>query len=61
MYKHVLKRVLDIVISFTALLIVSPLLLTVALLLLLFNEGEGVFFVQERPGKDGRLFPPYQI
>lgn len=57
MYKHVLKRVLDVVISLTALVIVSPLLLIVALLLLLFNEGEGVFFIQERPGKDGRLFP----
>jgi lipopolysaccharide/colanic/teichoic acid biosynthesis glycosyltransferase len=56
MYKHCLKRVFDFCISLIALLLVSPILLVVAILLLFFNKGAGVFFLQERPGKNNRVF-----
>ncbi|MFJ5263785.1 exopolysaccharide biosynthesis polyprenyl glycosylphosphotransferase [Streptomyces sp. NPDC088387] len=49
------KRALDITVSGTALLLVSPLLLLCAVVLRL-SEGPGVVFRQERIGKDGRPF-----
>lgn len=48
-------RFFDIVFSGIALLILSPLLLTVALVLRFTGERE-VFFRQQRVGKDGRMF-----
>lgn len=56
MYKHFFKRVLDFGISLVALAVLSPLLLSVALWLHFANRGAGAFFVQERPGKDGKIF-----
>ena len=56
MYKHFFKRVFDFCISLTALVVLSPLLLLVALWLYFANKGAGAFFFQERPGKDGRIF-----
>ncbi|WP_055715508.1 exopolysaccharide biosynthesis polyprenyl glycosylphosphotransferase [Streptomyces torulosus] len=49
------KRALDVVVSGTLLLLVSPLLLGTALVLRL-SEGPGVVFRQERIGKGGRRF-----
>ena len=56
MYKHFFKRILDIVISFVALLLVGWFLALAALWLHIANKGAGAFFVQERPGKDGKVF-----
>lgn len=56
MYKNFFKRFLDFWISLVALIIVLPIILIVAILLFVFNEGAGVFFFQERPGKDGKIF-----
>ena len=56
MYAHFFKRLFDFCISFVALILVSPVLLIVAFLLLFFNKGAGVFFLQERPGKNNRIF-----
>lgn len=56
MYKNFIKRLLDFCIALTALLCLSPLLLLTVLLLAVANEGAGVFFTQERPGKGERLF-----
>lgn len=52
----ILKRFLDFSFSLLALLCFSPLLMLVTLGLFLANKGNGVFFLQERPGKDGKLF-----
>lgn len=38
------------------LLIIWPFLLIVTILLLIFNEGAGAFFLQERPGYKGKPF-----
>ncbi|WP_330304696.1 MULTISPECIES: exopolysaccharide biosynthesis polyprenyl glycosylphosphotransferase [unclassified Streptomyces] len=49
------KRLLDVAVSGTLLLLVSPLLLVCAVALRL-SDGPGVVFKQERIGKDGRPF-----
>lgn len=56
MYKHFFKRVLDFLISFVALVIISPILLVIIIFLHFANKGAGVFFTQDRPGKDGKIF-----
>ena len=56
MYKHFFKRVLDILISGAALLLIGWLLLLLAIFLHFANKGAGVFFTQERPGKDAKVF-----
>jgi len=55
MYKHFLKELLDFFIAFTALLVLSPLLIPITVLLALANNGKPFFF-QKRPGKNGRIF-----
>ena len=56
MYKHFFKRFLDFWISLLVLLCISPLLLVITLWLHVANKGAGAFFLQERPGKDARIF-----
>ena len=56
MYKNCLKRVLDFCIVLCILLVIWPFLLIVTILLLIFNEGAGAFFLQERPGYRGKPF-----
>lgn len=56
MYRRYFKRPIDILVSGTALLCLSPILLAVAVWLHFANKGAGAFFTQERPGKDGRIF-----
>lgn len=56
MYKHFFKRVIDFTVVLCALLIIWPILLIITAWLHFANKGAGVFFLQERPGKDGRIF-----
>ena len=56
MYKHFFKRVLDIVISGIALLLIGWLLILITIFLHFANKGAGAFFLQERPGKDEKIF-----
>lgn len=56
MYKNGLKRVIDFLIVLSALLIIWPILLVVAVWLHFANKGAGAFFFQERPGKNARIF-----
>ena len=56
MYKHFFKRVLDFCISLLVLISISPILLVVTVWLHFANKGAGAFFLQERPGKDGKIF-----
>lgn len=50
-----MKRLVDIVISLMALIILSPIFLIVAYKVRK-NLGSPIFFYQERPGKNGKLF-----
>ena len=56
MYKHFFKRLFDFCISLVALIIVSPIIIVVAIWLHFANKGAGAWFLQERPGKDGKIF-----
>lgn len=56
MYKYFIKRILDIVISFLAILLVGWFIVIIAVWLHFANRGDGVFFLQERPGKGAKLF-----
>lgn len=55
MYKKYMKRLLDIILSGMALVILSPVLLIVAVLVRT-KLGSPVIFHQERPGKDEKIF-----
>jgi len=55
MYKRFFKQIIDFFIAFTALVILSPILLIVVILLSFANKGNPFFF-QNRPGKDERIF-----
>ena len=56
----VLKRGVDIVLSLMALTAVFPLLLAIALAIRLDSEGT-IFYVSERIGKRGRVFPCFKF
>lgn len=56
MYKNFFKRILDFCISLVALICLSPILLVVTIWLHFANKGAGAFFLQERPGKDAKIF-----
>lgn len=56
MYRKFFKRSIDVSASAVVLLIFSPIFVIVAVLLHFFNEGAGVFFLQERPGYKGVPF-----
>ena len=56
MYKKYIKRVIDFSIAFVALLFLGWVLLIIAVCLHYANKGAGVFFYQERPGRDEKIF-----
>ena len=55
MYKQLTKPLLDLLTAAIALLFLSPILLMVTIALAIANNGKP-FFIQARPGKQGRLF-----
>ena len=55
MYKNCIKRLLDFILSLTALLVLSPVLLILCVLGAVFMKGSP-FFTQQRPGKDEKIF-----
>ncbi|HFI0695691.1 TPA: sugar transferase [Streptococcus suis] len=59
-YERYLKRTLDVVLSFLALIVLSPVILIVAILVRL-KLGTPIFFTQERPGKDEKIFKMYKF
>lgn len=56
MYKNCFKRILDFFISLIGLIVLSPLFISLIVWLHFSNKGSGVFFTQERPGKNARPF-----
>ena len=59
-YQKYIKRLLDIVLSLFAIIILSPVLLIVALLVRT-KLGSPVIFTQNRPGKDEKIFKLYKF
>ncbi len=60
MYPKYIKRLLDVLLSSSALLLFSPLSLLVALLVRL-KLGSPILFCQERPGLHGKIFKMYKF
>ena len=56
MYRKYFKRAIDFFVSLLALICLLPVLMVVAIWLHFANKGAGVFFLQERPGKDAKIF-----
>ncbi|MBD9108607.1 sugar transferase [Bacteroides nordii] len=56
MYRSFLKRLIDFSLVFCALMICFPVLFIITLWLHFANKGAGVFFLQNRPGRDGKIF-----
>jgi len=56
MYKHFFKRFFDFFIALIALVLIGWFLAIIALWLHFANKGAGVFFFQERPGKNAKIF-----
>lgn len=56
MYKHFFKRLIDFIIVFSVLVVIWPALLLIAFWLHFANKGAGAFFMQERPGKNAKIF-----
>lgn len=59
-YTIVVKRCLDILLSGFALLVLSPLLLMLVILELIFH-GRPIFYSQKRPGLHGKIFSIYKF
>lgn len=60
MYRLFFKRAFDIILSFTALFILFPVFLVVGILVRI-KLGSPVFFTQDRPGKNEKIFKMYKF
>ena len=59
-YREYGKRILDVIFSLTAIIILSPLLLILVILVRIMH-GSPVFFSPTRPGKDEKIFHIYKF
>ena len=55
-YANIIKRPADFIFALVGLMILSPFLLMIGVFLYIANKGAGIFFFQDRPGKDGKIF-----
>ena len=55
MYKNYIKRILDFILSFSILILISPVIVIIGIILSIQNHGNP-FFVQERPGQHEKRF-----
>lgn len=60
LYSRYIKRLLDILLSGMAILVLSPVLLIISILELIYH-GRPIFYMGERPGKDGKIFKMYKF
>lgn len=59
-YTVVVKRLFDVVLSGMAIIVLSPLLLIISIMELIYH-GRPIFFSQERPGLNGEIFKMYKF
>ncbi len=60
MYRIFIKRILDLVFAVLFIIPALPILLVAVFLTKLTSKGSA-FFIQHRPGKDGRIFKIYKL
>lgn len=56
MYNFFLKRLFDFFFSMLAFLFLFPVFITISFLLVIYNGKTDIFFLQPRPGKNGKIF-----
>ncbi len=56
LYMYCLKRPIGFLGALVALILLSPIFIATIIALHLANKGTGVFFMQARPGKNGKIF-----
>ena len=56
MYKNFFKRLIDFILVLCVLLVIWPIILIITVWLHFANKGAGAFFLQERPGMNGKIF-----
>lgn len=56
MYKQFFKRILDFIFSLIAFILLSPVFVIILVILTRANKQSGAFFLQNRPGKDEKIF-----
>ena len=56
MYRKFFKRLIDFLFAFIVLLVIWPLLLIIVVWLHFANKGAGIFFMQERPGLNAKIY-----
>ncbi|MCM1213750.1 MAG: sugar transferase [Lachnospiraceae bacterium] len=59
-YRRYIKRILDFILSLFAIILLFPFLVIVALLIKLDSSGK-IFYTQERPGKNQKIFKVYKF
>lgn len=60
MYQKYIKRLLDIILSLLAIIIIFPIFLIIGILVLMFI-GQPAIFKQKRPGKNEKIFTMYKF
>lgn len=55
LYKHIIKRLLDAILAFLGIILLSPFFIVVSVILMFANKGTPFFF-QKRPGKNEKIF-----
>ncbi|MGE0078227.1 MAG: sugar transferase [Bacteroidales bacterium] len=55
MYKHFFKRIFDFSFAFIVLIILLPIIL-ILVVVIKIQQGGSIFYIQERPGRHGRIF-----
>lgn len=60
LYEHYIKRILDIILSGMALIILSPIFLIICILVRM-RLGSPIIFTQDRPGQNKKIFKMYKF
>jgi undecaprenyl phosphate N,N'-diacetylbacillosamine 1-phosphate transferase len=55
MYTNSLKRILDLIIATINIVLLAPIFVITTIILFVVNDGQP-FFIQKRPGKNGKIF-----
>ena len=55
LYRNIVKRTLDFLAAFIGLIFISPIFVTLIIILSILNKGKP-FFYQKRTGKNGKIF-----
>ncbi|MBS7197122.1 MAG: sugar transferase [Bacteroidales bacterium] len=61
MYKYIFKRGFDCIVVLGVLFVIWPLLLVITIGLHFANKKSGAFFLQERPGRNAKIFKVFKF